>query len=76
MMCYSSGCGRTGTFCTIDTVIKQLDRFKLESYEDLLFNTVTNFKTQRKKMVQNVVSNSELQVFFSFIHTIFTTGAI
>lgn len=64
----SAGCGRTGTFCTVDTVLDILKRqraltptnSKEESKEirdldlDLISKTVEDFRTQRPSMVQNL----------------------
>ena len=70
----SAGCGRTGTFCTIDTVIDELkqqqrsrtrerkegkrsarekDQWLYEDGEDLVAQTVGEFRDQRLSMVQH-----------------------
>ncbi|KAI9259841.1 protein-tyrosine phosphatase-like protein [Helicostylum pulchrum] len=56
----SAGCGRTGAFCTIDTLISRLkDKNYLTPEEqmgelDLLFQTVAKFREQRVSMVQTL----------------------
>jgi protein-tyrosine phosphatase len=58
----SAGCGRTGTFCTLDTIINvddhRHDESLLEKNEDVafdpVFNIVENFRNQRISMVQNL----------------------
>ncbi|EGE05164.1 hypothetical protein TEQG_04182 [Trichophyton equinum CBS 127.97] len=64
----SAGCGRTGTFCTVDSVIDMLKRQKKASqssertepswvYEDttdLVASTVEDFRSQRLSMVQSL----------------------
>jgi protein tyrosine phosphatase len=56
----SAGCGRTGAFCTIDTMISRLnDRHYLTTEErlgelDLIFQTVAKFREQRVSMVQTL----------------------
>lgn len=56
----SAGCGRTGAFCTIDTVISRLnDRRYLDNEErlgeiDMIFQTVSKFREQRVSMVQTL----------------------
>ncbi|KAK9452888.1 protein-tyrosine phosphatase-like protein [Dipodascopsis uninucleata] len=59
----SAGCGRTGTFCTVDTVIDILKHQKefltdcvsgLQSTEDLVYKVVNDFRTQRLSMVQSL----------------------
>ncbi|KAI8087386.1 protein-tyrosine phosphatase-like protein [Thamnidium elegans] len=56
----SAGCGRTGAFCTIDTLISRLkDKHYLTPEEqmgelDLLFQTVAKFREQRVSMVQTL----------------------
>ena len=54
----SAGCGRTGSFCTIDTVIR---RWKSSSFssnlaeeEDLVVKTVQQLRKDRMEMVQTV----------------------
>ncbi|GAN03529.1 conserved hypothetical protein [Mucor ambiguus] len=56
----SAGCGRTGAFCTIDTVIQRLvDTNYLTEEEkageiDLVCQTVSKFREQRMSMVQTL----------------------
>lgn len=50
----SAGCGRTGAFCTVDSVIDIASRGKASSNEDLIFNVVNDFRTQRLSMVQSL----------------------
>ncbi|KAJ5222568.1 uncharacterized protein N7469_008808 [Penicillium citrinum] len=63
----SAGCGRTGTFCTVDSVIDILKRQRSsnsnpdkdplrvrDSNMDLISKTVEDFRTQRPSMVQNL----------------------
>ena len=53
----SAGCGRTGTFCTIDSVIDRMKRVGSESASkdaDLVADTVSHFRRQRLSMVQTL----------------------
>ncbi|KAG2196233.1 hypothetical protein INT47_007660 [Mucor saturninus] len=56
----SAGCGRTGAFCTIDTIISRMKgRHYLNNEErsgeiDLIFQTVSKFREQRVSMVQTL----------------------
>lgn len=63
----SAGCGRTGTFCTVDSVLDMLKRQRApdaqssnssewaeNSKVDLITKTVEDFRTQRPSMVQNL----------------------
>ncbi|KAJ5480976.1 hypothetical protein N7539_006870 [Penicillium diatomitis] len=59
----SAGCGRTGTFCTVDSVLDIMKRQRqsgsqkqalTDSSLDLIVKTVEDFRTQRPSMVQNL----------------------
>ncbi|CEL02438.1 Putative Tyrosine-protein phosphatase 1 [Aspergillus calidoustus] len=63
----SAGCGRTGTFCTVDSVLDVLQRQLTKEREgqspepwlggghlDLVAKTVSDFRTQRPSVVQNL----------------------
>ncbi|SMN19921.1 similar to Saccharomyces cerevisiae YER075C PTP3 Phosphotyrosine-specific protein phosphatase involved in the inactivation of mitogen-activated protein kinase (MAPK) during osmolarity sensing [Maudiozyma saulgeensis] len=62
----SAGCGRTGTWCTIDSILSNLENFDLFSYEfkekneatdkqyDPVAWTINMFRKQRISMVQNI----------------------
>ncbi|KAJ5580117.1 uncharacterized protein N7459_006102 [Penicillium hispanicum] len=63
----SAGCGRTGTFCTVDSVLDILKRQRAQRatsegrsewtrdlHLDLITKTVEDFRTQRPSMVQNL----------------------
>lgn len=56
----SAGCGRTGAFCTIDTVMARLNNKNYLTKEeqlgelDLLYQTVAKFREQRASMVQTL----------------------
>ncbi|KAK9696519.1 phosphotyrosine-specific ptp2-like protein [Basidiobolus ranarum] len=51
----SAGCGRTGAFCTIDTVLESLSRNQIHTMkEDLIAETVDQFRDQRLSMVQTL----------------------
>ncbi|CAG8446766.1 5259_t:CDS:2 [Ambispora gerdemannii] len=55
----SAGCGRTGAFCTIDTVLKQLKSAKttgqnIDLSVDIIKATVESFREQRLSMVQTL----------------------
>lgn len=64
----SAGCGRTGTFCTVDSVIDMMKRQKRKNEHpttsepawvnkndvDLVFSTVEDFRSQRLSMVQSL----------------------
>lgn len=77
MAFYSSGCGLTGIFCTIDTVLellKKLDEFNFG--KTLITDIVEKFRTQRTQTVNTLVSNIESQVHFSYVYTTSTIGTI
>ena len=48
---YSAGVGRTGTLITIDRVLDQLQKERVVD----IAGTICHLRTQRMKMVQNVV---------------------
>jgi protein-tyrosine phosphatase len=48
----SAGCGRSGAFCVIDTVISRLK--KEEGDQDVLLETISCFREQRLSMVQTL----------------------
>lgn len=53
----SAGCGRSGTFCVIDTMIQRLwherDVYNTTSMnDDKIFETISRFREQRMSMVQ------------------------
>ncbi|KAI9277017.1 protein-tyrosine phosphatase-like protein [Phascolomyces articulosus] len=52
----SAGCGRSGAFCAIDTVIHRLMQSNghLPEEKDLLFDTISRFREQRVSMVQTL----------------------
>jgi protein tyrosine phosphatase len=51
----SAGCGRTGTLCTIDTVISVLKNNSDKNLKfDPVYQIVNNFRRQRISMVQNL----------------------
>ncbi|KAJ5731052.1 uncharacterized protein N7483_005560 [Penicillium malachiteum] len=63
----SAGCGRTGTFCTVDSVLDMLKRQRAsqthssglpdwinDTNRDLILKAVEDFRTQRPSMVQNL----------------------
>ncbi|CAH6723988.1 hypothetical protein CLIB1444_25S00386 [[Candida] jaroonii] len=49
----SAGCGRTGTFITIDSIINLIEN-NVVINEDIIFNIVGNLRLQRISMVQNL----------------------
>lgn len=49
----SAGCGRTGTFITIDSIINLMEN-NMTINEDIIFNIVGNLRLQRISMVQNL----------------------
>lgn len=53
----SAGCGRTGAFCKIDTIISRLsniDQAADNEQLDLVYQTVAKFREQRVSMVQTL----------------------
>lgn len=71
----SAGCGRTGTFCTIDTVITNLEVFEIlrtdaevnkrdKTYDPISW-TINIFRKQRISMVQNI--NQFLFIYDSLV---------
>ena len=50
----SAGCGRSGAFCAIDTVLYRLRKMKSASDHDILLQTISRFREQRLSMVQTL----------------------
>ncbi|KAG7745572.1 hypothetical protein KL932_000602 [Ogataea haglerorum] len=52
----SAGCGRTGCFCTIDSVIDVMVNNPEKGNEDtdVVYEVISNFRSQRVSMVQNL----------------------
>ncbi|KAI9478165.1 MAG: protein-tyrosine phosphatase-like protein [Benjaminiella poitrasii] len=53
----SAGCGRSGAFCAIDTVLYRLKKMKEEEKDDtndILLQTISRFREQRLSMVQTL----------------------
>ena len=50
----SAGCGRTGTFCTIDYVMNAVDEGMAEGEEDLIYRKVLALREQRMSLVQTL----------------------
>ncbi|KAK4521749.1 uncharacterized protein ATC70_004284 [Mucor velutinosus] len=51
----SAGCGRSGAFCAIDTVLYRLRNMKSSSSDhDILLQTISRFREQRLSMVQTL----------------------
>ena len=51
----SAGCGRTGTYCTIDSVLSTIQAGSYnDTEEDLIARTVEDFRVQRLSMVQTL----------------------
>ena len=50
----SAGCGRTGTFCTIDSCLTMLSQFSSDDSSDLINYLVSHFREQRRTMVQTL----------------------
>ena len=50
----SAGCGRTGTFCTVDSVIYAFDSGTGDGEEDLIYRKVLALREQRMSLVQTL----------------------
>jgi tyrosine-protein phosphatase 2/3 len=50
----SAGCGRTGTFATVDSVINYLDGVNDDGEEDLIYRSVLGIREQRMSLVQTL----------------------
>ncbi|CAG8755580.1 18155_t:CDS:2 [Dentiscutata erythropus] len=50
----SAGCGRTGAFCTIDSVLTMLNNGNLDTNKDIVQATISQFREQRLSMVQTL----------------------
>lgn len=55
----SAGCGRTGTFCTVDSVLDTLKQRRQQQNQpddavDIIAKTVEDFRKQRPSMIQNL----------------------
>ncbi|OAD70008.1 hypothetical protein PHYBLDRAFT_135579 [Phycomyces blakesleeanus NRRL 1555(-)] len=51
----SAGCGRSGAFCAIDTVLRRISRANPDdSTHDLLIETISRYREQRLSMVQTL----------------------
>ncbi|KAF0378313.1 Tyrosine-protein phosphatase 2/3 [Gigaspora margarita] len=50
----SAGCGRTGAFCTIDSVLTMLNTGNLDTNKDVIQATISQFREQRLSMVQTL----------------------
>lgn len=50
----SAGCGRTGTFCTVDSVMDVLSSNDNRSQQDVIYNVVHELRRQRLSMVQSL----------------------
>jgi len=48
----SAGCGRTGTFCTVDSTLSLLQNLQQNDPTDLIFKVVQHFRQQRIAMVE------------------------
>lgn len=61
----SAGCGRTGTFCAIDTVVNMMEKNGTTQFaRDPVYSIVDSFRNQRISMVQN------LRQYYSIYDTI------
>lgn len=50
----SAGCGRSGAFCAIDTVLYRLSQTNCNTKSDVLLETISRFREQRLSMVQTL----------------------
>lgn len=50
----SAGCGRTGTFCTVDSVMQYLDSKGSVDDEDVIYRSVLGLREQRMSLVQTL----------------------
>ena len=50
----SAGCGRTGTFCTVDGVISSIDQGLAGEDEDLVYRSVLQLREERMSLVQTL----------------------
>jgi len=50
----SAGCGRTGTFCTVDGAINAVDKGHAMGDEDIIYKSVLNIREQRMSLVQTL----------------------
>ncbi|KAG0739504.1 hypothetical protein G6F57_002188 [Rhizopus arrhizus] len=50
----SAGCGRSGAFCAIDTVLYRLSQTNCSTKSDVLLETISRFREQRLSMVQTL----------------------
>lgn len=49
----SAGCGRTGTFCTVDSTLALLPDLQQSDPTDLIFNVIQHLRQQRISMVES-----------------------
>jgi protein tyrosine phosphatase len=49
----SAGCGRTGTFCTVDSTLALLPNLQQSDSTDLILNVIQHFRQQRISMVES-----------------------
>ena len=50
----SAGCGRTGTFCTVDSVMNSINSGTGDGEEDLIYRKVLALREQRMSLVQTL----------------------
>ncbi|CAG8473130.1 13639_t:CDS:2 [Acaulospora colombiana] len=50
----SAGCGRTGAFCTIDTVLSLFHEKNFDTSKDIIQETIARFREQRLSMVKTL----------------------